>query len=97
MRIVKFEFDANILEEIEVQTGRDALHQAIGYLSQWGSGSDRYADVCLYAFASVRLGIEIVASYRSEPGGSPNYQIVAVWHPDSADTRSTAGHFGFHS
>ena len=96
MRTVKFEFDANILEEIEVQTGRDALHQAIGYLSQWGSGSDRYADVCLCAFAS-GAGIEIVASYRSEPGGSLNYQIGAVWHPDSADTRSTAGHFGFHS
>ena len=96
MRNINLEIESYTLEQIELVTGRNALHQAIGYLSQWASGSDLYAYACITGWAN-SSGVEIVASYRAELGGPLNYQIGAVWHPASADKRSTAGHFGFHS
>ena len=96
MRNINLEIESYALEQIELVTGRDALHQAIGYLSQWASGSDLYAYAELIGYASAD-SIEVTATYRADPLGPIAYQICAVWHPDSARDDASNGHFGFHS
>ena len=87
-RTMKLHFaDADTLTSIAEITGNKELFQAIGYLSQWGMGSDRYAYCEI--FGGVYDGKpELIANYRAEERGLIAYQIGAVWHED---------HFGFHS
>ena len=87
-RTIKLHFaDAETLADIAAITGDKELYQAIGYLTSWSVGSDRYK------FCEVFGGVydgnpELIATYRAEERGAITYQIGAVWHED---------HFGFHS
>ncbi len=91
---------ADTLTNIAEITGNKELFQAIGYLSQWGMGSDRYA------FCEIFGGLydgnpELIATYRAEERGTITYQIGAIWHAakggDDGSASGEAGHFGFHS
>ena len=90
-RTTHLDINDDTLERIEIVTGRDALHQALGYLSRWASGSTLYAHADIMG-SDDSSGTELVASYRPVPGGRIAYQIGAVWHPQPA-----GGHFSFHS
>jgi hypothetical protein len=96
MRNTHLNIEPDTLLKIELVTGRDDMHQAIGYLSQWASSSAQYAYAELIGHASAD-SVEITATYRADPLGPITYQIGAVWHPDSARADESNGHFGFHS
>lgn len=100
-RTIKLHFAAaDTLTDIAAITGNEKLYTAIGYLTSWCVGSDRYA------FCEIFGGVydgnpELIATYRAEERGAITYQIGAVWHEGSAIDGATglplAGHFGFHS
>ena len=86
-RTIRFGIDADTLVNIAEITGNVELFRAIGYLTQWATGSDKYAYVEI--IGGVYDGNpEIIATYRKEERGPITYQIGAIWHGD---------HFGFHS
>ncbi len=99
-RTLRFGIAAETLTAIAEITGNQALFHAIGYLTQWGCGSDRYA-VCEIIGGVYDGTPELVATYRKEERGPITYQIGAVWHEGKAIDGMTgdtvAGHFGFHS
>jgi hypothetical protein len=96
MRTTRLNIGPDTLTEIESVTGRDAMHRAIGSLSQWASSSALYAYAELIGYASAD-SVEITATYRADPLGPVTCRICAVWHPDSARNDESKGHFGFHS
>ena len=86
-RTIRFGIDADTLVNIAEITGNLELWRALGYLTQWATGSDKYAYVEI--IGGVYDGNpEIIATYRKEERGPITYQIGAIWHGD---------HFGFHS
>lgn len=81
------ETDADRWEQLENQCNGDAraINLAIGHLSQWSMNTYPFVDINLQG----RKGeMELLAVYRKEKDGKPEYVIGAVWHDD---------HFGFHS
>jgi hypothetical protein len=96
-RTIRFGIAAETLTAIAEITGNQALHHAIGYLTQWNLA---------HPFCEIIGGVydgtpELVATYRKEERGPITYQIGAVWHEGKAIDGMTgdtvAGHFGFHS
>ena len=86
-RTISCGIDADTLVNIAEITGNLELWRALGYLTQWATGSDKYAYVEI--IGGVYDGNpEIIATYRKEERGPITYQIGAIWHGD---------HFGFHS
>jgi hypothetical protein len=86
-RTIRLGLDADTIVKIAEITGNDQFFRAIGYFTQWATGSDNYAYVEI--IGGVYDGNpEIIATYRKEERGPITYQIGAVWHGD---------HFGFHS
>jgi hypothetical protein len=69
------------LSGIADTVGHEHLWKAIGYLSQWASGT--YPNANIYSDG----GCDLVAHY-SDPDCGRQYTIGAVWHGD---------HYGFHS
>lgn len=98
-RTIRFGIDADTLVNIAEITGNVELFRAIGYLTQWATGSGKYAYVEI--IGGVYFGSpELIATYRAEARGPITYQIGAVWHGATESVSMglpVAGHFGFHS
>ena len=99
-RLTNVYFADDTLTNIAEITGNRELYIALGYLTTWGMGSDRYA-VCEIIGGVYDGNPELVATYRAEEQGPITYQIGAIWHVgtviDGATGMPVAGHFGFHS
>ena len=99
-RLTNVYFADDTLTNIAEITGNRELYIALGYLTTWSMGSDRYA-VCEIIGGVYDGNPELVATYRAEEQGPITYQIGAIWHVgtaiDGATGMPVAGHFGFHS
>lgn len=87
-RTVQFRWHADDLAQLEMEVGDTRkLNEAVGYLSAWANGIERYAH-CEIAIAGREGEYELVATYRSEPLGAVEYCIGGVWGGEQ---------FSFHS
>lgn len=62
-------------------SGGEKLQRAIGYLSDWGRLSERYAHVDIALFATEH-DFELTATYRPEPGGEIAFLMAGIWHKE---------------
>lgn len=79
--------DADKWQAFSTQCGGDKpIREALGYLSLWNWSTYPVVDITIMGEAPGSL--ELLAYYRTEPGGQAGYVIGAVWQ---------GNRFSFHS
>lgn len=88
-RTVQYLWDRNDFTFFAEEASRAKLDAAIGYLSTWGSGCDRYAH-CQISITGRPQDQQLLATYRAEDGGDVTFAMAGIWQDDEE-------RFTFHS